>query len=422
MAYTALVAKIKTRPHPGADRLLLGTVAGSQVVVGLDTVDGEIGLFFPTNGQLSHEFCVHNGLYSASACKRLSLDTPPKPGFIDHNRRVRSQSFRQEKSDGLWVPLSYLEWTGSDPASLKEGDTFVEFGGYEICKKYFTPSALRALGAGNKLKRREALCFPKHEDTAQFRFVADSIPEDAVLYVTEKLHGTSGRYGLVWDDIEQGWWGDLISRLFGRPRGSWTYLNGSRNVILEKTTGAGYYGTNDFRYDVVKDLQLHKGEVLYFEIVGYVQGSQTIMPPHDVSKTGLKALQERYGPQIAYTYGCPEGVHRAYVYKIVNVNVDGVARELPWPQVVARCGELGLVHVPLLAGPLVMRGLDLRALVEGLTEGSSVLNALQIREGVVLRAESSRGVLHIKNKQWAFGVLEGYLAEKDTFVDPEDVS
>lgn len=428
MSYVAVIGRIKVRPHPNADRLLLGNCLGNQVIVGLDTKEGAIGCYFPTDGQLSDRMCQENNLYTVSARARLGLQEAPAggTGFFDHNRRVRCQRFRQERSDGLWMPLESLTWTGIDLSKLKEGDTFTELGGYEVCRKYYTPATLRVIGS-KKAGRREARCFPKHEDTKQFRFVADTIPEGSIIYITEKLHGTSGRVGFVWDETPLRGWRRLLAYYAGkRPvQAGWTYLNGSKNVILEKTVGAGWYGTNDFRYNVVQGLdgKLQKGEVLYFEIVGWVRDGTPIMPPHDVTKTGLSDIKAQYGNQMHYTYGCPNGTCRMYVYKIVNVNVDGVARELPWTQVVARCHELEVNHVPLLVGPYIMEdAARLRSVVETNTEGPSTLDATQIREGVVVRAESSQGISYAKSKQFAFGVMEGYLAENEAFVDPEEVS
>ena len=223
----------------------------------------------------------------------------------------------------------------------------------------------------------------------------------------------------------------------------------------------GWYGTNDFRHEVVKDLILHKGELIFFEIVGYVNSGFTcreheyldnfpqegliagpqagcskcspatpIMPPHDVTKTGLKEIQKKYGDTINYTYACPKGTRRIYVYKIAHVNEDGKMVELAWPAMVGRCLELGLAHVPLLFGPTTLSHLAhihstggheaLRRTVESLCEGESTLNSAQIREGVVVRVESKDGVAQLKQKQFVFGVLEGYLSEDESFVDPED--
>lgn len=442
MSYQAIVTAIRVRPHPGADRLLLGTCLGNQVVVGTDTADGELGVFFPTDGQLSHEYCLYNDLYTKSARERLELPPSDSPGFFDHNRRVRAQRFRGEKSDGLWMPLRSLNWAGGDPLTLQEGDSFSEFSSHGICSKYYTPATLRALRGGTPRTRREHPSFPKHDDTKQFRFVADLIPDDAVVYVTEKLHGTSGRFGRVWDSLDLPRWKELLNHIscwlgfepWFDYKFQWVYLNGSKNVILDtaKDTGGGWYGTNDFRHKAVEGLSLAKGEVLYFEIVGWVAPARPVMPAHDVSSTNLKDIRRQYGDTMHYTYGCPNGLSKLYVYKILNVNPDGVSRELSFPQMVARCGELGVAHVPLLAGPYTLGHLAytwelpgkeaLRKTVEIYTEGSSTLDHTQIREGVVVRVESTSGTSHIKNKQWAFGVLEGFWKEQDDSVDLEEVS
>ena len=232
--YTAIVSRITTRPHPNADRLQLGLCQGAQVVVGLETKTGSLGIYFPTDGQLSHEFCVQNHLYTASARTRLGLAEGPV-GFFDHKARVRAQTFRGSKSEGIWLPLETLLWTGADPATLKEGDTFTEWGGQEVCKKYLTPATLRVMKGGTPKTRREVKCFPKHDVTKQFRFVADSIPEDAVIWITEKLHGTSGRYGYVWDEEPVSWWRRithaLVPTLCATP--AYRYLHGSKNVVID---------------------------------------------------------------------------------------------------------------------------------------------------------------------------------------------
>jgi hypothetical protein len=64
MTYSAIVARINTRPFPNADRLLLGTCLGNQVVVGLDTQDDELGVFFNGARALDN---VSGGDYSSPA-------------------------------------------------------------------------------------------------------------------------------------------------------------------------------------------------------------------------------------------------------------------------------------------------------------------------------------------------------------------
>lgn len=427
MSYNAVVAKIHTRPHPNANKLQLGTCLSYQVVVGLDTTDGELGVFFPCDGQLSEEFVLANHLYTESARLKLGLINVGivSFGFFSDKRRVRAQNFRGEKSDGFWCPLSYFNFLPILPyVDLKEGDTFYELGGAKICNKYFTPATMQAQGKIGR-KQRENKCFPKHDVTKQFKHVAESIPTNAVYYITEKLHGTSGRYGYVRDNIDLSWYKRWINKLvpmFGEQE--YHYLNGSKNVILEKTIGLGYYGTNEFRYKAIENISLHKGEVLYFEIVGWV-GDRPIMEPHPI-KDEVKSLRKTFGETMTYKYGLLQGSCDIYVYRIVHINEDGVVIDLSWPQVTARCKELGLKTVPLLVALMGQGGEDsqnaLRTAVEAATEGKSTLDESHIREGCVLRVEAPDGTSYIKNKSWYFGVLEGYIKDSEDYIDTEEAS
>lgn len=434
MSYQAIVTKIQTRPHPKADRLQLGSCCGNTVVVGLDVKDGDVGVFFGPDGQLSHEFCVANNLYNAAAREEFKLGPSDRLGFFSANRRVRSQNFRGVKSDGFWVPLSYFHYLYPEGVTTAEpfvpGFQFTALDGQQICEKYYTPATRRAMAAGKVKQRKEHVMFPKHVDTMQFRFLPD-IPQDSVVYITEKLHGTSGRYGLVLDEQPFPAWkavaNDVCMNLFGKmlfyPKREWVYLNGSRNVTLEHTEGPGFYGTNDFRYDVVRDIQLRKGEVLFFEIVGYVNSESMIMPAQDTTKLKDKEVEKAYGKRMAYTYGCQPGEHKIYVYKILQLNEDGQGVELTWTQMVGRCYELGLETVPLLEAPMAVVSMeDVKKSVEVLMNGPSALDWRHIREGVVVRIESPQGIQHVKAKSFEFGVLEGYIKEKDDYIDTEEIA
>jgi hypothetical protein len=430
MSYQAIVSKISVRPHPNADRLQLGICHGNQVIVGLDTVDGELGIYFGPDGQLSHDFCVSNKLYTQSAVLKLGLDDPLTYGFFSDKRRVRAQKFRGEKSDGYWTPLTSLSWTGYDMSLLKEGDTFTELNSYEVCQKYYTPATLRAMAgqkAGKPKARREVL-FPEHVDTGQFRNMR-SIPEHAVIYISEKLHGTSGRFGHVLETTDYPWWKRATARIFGftPERREWKHLSGSRRVVLRDKTGPGFYGTTDFRDNVVAGLALRKGEALYFEIVGDVVIGSPIMAVHTV-KDELKELKKQYGPTMAYRYGCVPGEHKMFVYRITQLNEDGHEIDLPWTLVQKRCAELGLATVPVLSRGIYESVPDVdvfatwKAAIEEATDGPSTLDARHIREGVVVRIESSEGIAFLKNKSFSFGVLEGYIKDSEEYIDLEEAS
>lgn len=435
MSYQAIVCRVSVRPHPNADKLKIGTCSGAQVIVGLETQEGELGVYFPEDGALSHDFCLQNSLYSRSALEKLGVATEDGGhfGFFSEKRRVRAQSFRGVKSEGFWVPLTYLSYADGSLGEeeillLKEGTLFDTFNGQLICEKYETPATRNAGSNRVGRRQRENLCFPKHDVSKKFKFVNRMIPDGAVCWITEKLHGTSGRYGYVLDEVERGWFTKTCNRLLGWeifPSRVYRYLNGSKNVILEKSTGSGWYGTNDFRYKAIEGVTLHKGEILYFEIVGFVpETGAPIMHPHPI-KDDLKELKKTYGQEMCYWYGVDGGTCDIYVYKIVRINEDGKGTDLSWNQVKARTRELGLKHVPELAGPFIHK-LDrddpTDGLVETLTEGASTLDASHIREGVVLRTEAPDGIDYIKNKSWTFGVLEGYIKDDEEYVDTEEAS
>lgn len=57
MAYCAYVTALKNvRKHPNADKLLLAECFGNTVCVDLSYSEGDIGIYFPIDGQLSEEF------------------------------------------------------------------------------------------------------------------------------------------------------------------------------------------------------------------------------------------------------------------------------------------------------------------------------------------------------------------------------
>jgi hypothetical protein len=429
--YNAVVTRIQTRPHPNADRLLLGLCQGYQVVVSTDTLDGTLGVFFPTDGQLSQEMAEANDLI-----RRTDPVTGEKSGgFFEENRRVRSQKFRGEKSDGFWMPLNALAWTKYDLSTLKEGDQFTELNGVAVCNKYYTPATLRAMKSGKVAKDNRF--FAKHSDTAQLKHDVATIMPGSILYFTEKVHGTSGRYGYVWDEVTKnrhwfarflGWFAPSIAK--DKTTRVLSHVHGTRNVIINDRESVGYHGSDAFRWNAIAKLEnnLHPGEVLYYELVGYDSNGGSIMGSH-YPDTQLKDIKKQYGDTITYTYGQPEGTCGLYVYRITRVAEDGSALDLSWPQVKARCAELGIKHVPELhtidGNSLIYDGAT-EALIEAAeaaSQGPSVLDMSHIREGVAIRVESADGRTYfLKHKSFVFGVLEGYLKASDDYVDTEEIS
>lgn len=424
MTYKAIVTKINTRKLEGADKLLIGQCGNYQVVVGIGVQDGQLGVFFESDGQLSQEFAEKNDLI-----RRKNEDGSPAGGMFEPKRRVKAIKLRGARSEGFWCPLSLFEYTGADLSSLKEGDEFDSLNGHPICNKYIT-EATRASGSRQPKMQRDNKMFAKHVDTGMFKREFGHVPDGSVLYFTEKLHGTSQRLGVVLEDvpIKRGWFGRLVAKVLGWPQTQkeWTRLIGSRNVILQNREGDGFYGQEQFRFNVVNGIAPHKSEIIYGEVCGYTETGAAIMSQN----TKDKALVEQYGQKMDYSYGCCVGQCEFFVYRITQVNEDGIVVERSWPQVKHRCRELGIKHVPELTSPMILSGTNREIvphIVSNLTEDGtdplpSTLDKRHIREGVIVRWESEHGTGFLKNKGYAFKVLEGIVKDSDSYVDMEEAS
>lgn len=447
--YKAVLTRIHSvRPHANADRLNIATVLGYQVIVGKDLKEGDRVVFFEDGGQLSEEFASQNNLYRDATKNK---DPNANPGMFEDSRRVKSIRLRGERSDGFVVPITHFDYIpGLDLNLYEDGITFDNIDGHEICKKYETPKqqAARLAGGAKKVKRGETPMFRKHPDTEPFKRESWRINEPGIIYITEKLHGTSHRIGHVKDEVPKSSLSKGIKKWFlntfkkKETEEVWTYLNGSRRVIIdandEVKTRNSFYGTDEFRYNVVKDLTLHKGEVLYGEIVGYAETETPIMAIQSVDvfkkdQNVLEYIGANADTKITYNYGCLPGECKFYVYRIAQVNEDGYEVELSWPQVKKRCKELGIEHVPEI-GFYVTDGTELSTadatdVIMKVTEGEgshprSALDNSHIAEGVVVRFEPFSGNPNVilKSKSSFFMNLEGHLRDLPDFIDMEDAS
>jgi hypothetical protein len=459
MSYQAIVSRIKTAPHPNADKLQLGYCFGFQVVTSKEVKDGDLGLFFPEGGVLSDEFCRNNNLYPV----RDEEGNRIGGGFFDPKKpRVRAQNFRGEKSQGFWIPLSFLDYVGNH--GLQEGDTFTSVKGKEICSKYINPATLKAIankdkkGKKVKLSVKETPMFPMHLDTKQLKYFIDKIPTGAKVYVTAKLHGSSGRTAYAPNPYKELTWKEKLNHVWNILRGKgessssrYKILTGSRRVIKDfKKSKQGFYNKDAFRFESSEKVApfLQKGETIFYEIVGYVHGDSPIMPPGDNKAVGSKEFIKKFGKTTEWTYGCIPGQNEIYIYNWMISNEDGIHYSYPWEYIESRCQKAGLKPVPLIgvveivdydnnysleeylkfmeedAYPSMQIGRqELRKLVDALTEDqfeNKIPGANHLREGVCLRVEMNGELIDIyKNKGHSFACLEGY--RTPDVVDLEEV-
>jgi len=416
----AIVCRIKTRPHPKADRLQLGTAMGFQVVLGLDVEDGTLGVFFDSNLRLSDEFCITNDLFP-----RYDEDGKKIGGgfFNPKNARVKAQTFRGEKSFGYWTSLESLTFAG-DVSKLREGDQFDTFNDIKICEKYIVPVKSNTQGKKQHSNRiRGTKMIPRHYDTEQYKYKKDRIEVGDLITITLKMHGTSGRYGLVILPPQEPT--NIFLKLWHKlypQEDVYGYIHGTRNVLLDDNEG-GYYGDNGFRDNVVRDVILHQGETIYFEIVGWVNDEKPIMNSVPTKTVADKSFKKHYGDTMTFKYGCPAGTQAMYVYRITRSTHDGTVTELSWNQVVNRCNELGINHVPELRQYVFDGDFEsLEMYLDDVHEGEDMIDPSHIKEGVVVRVDTKQGEHYaLKYKSYLFYVLEGIVKDQG-LVDMEDIA
>ena len=467
MAYVAYVTALKNvRKHPNADRLQLAECFGNTVVVGLDYQEGQVGVYFPVDGQLSPEFCKANDLV-----RRKDENGNACGGYLDPDKRnIKAMKLRGEKSDGLFLPLTaFAEFTKI--SDMKVGDTIDVLNGVEICRKYIPKTKHRTahVGGGNKVaKANFAPTFYQHVDTQQLAYNLNAFKTGDIVELTLKMHGTSGRTGyLPLVARHQTLWDKIFHRP-GREVKAYGYVTGTRRVVLDSKHDGGFYDDNSFRIAMAQKFEgkLHKGEVVYYEIVGFVNASTPIMASVPNSKISDKEFTKQYGPMTVFSYGCdPDGdferlaevtgwsdengdpIHSdtsfleprcdVYVYRMTQVNEDGDVVEMSPEQMRLRCDQMGVKCVPIFETFMIPEnpgevltdkagdtdygvcspGEYVLRKVEQYFDGPDPIGKTHIREGVVARIVNRPTISVYKHKNFSFKVLEGIA--KDTADAPD---
>jgi hypothetical protein len=410
--YVATIVRIKNvRKHPNADKLNLGTCLGSQVIVSLETKEDDIGVYFPTDGQLSLEFCKANGLLKQDG------------GYLDENKRhISTLKLRGEFSDGLFMPIKSLE-SFMDVNELKVGK---EIEDPKICQKYFP----RTNGSNRKIQTEKVRAVPKktvscelfkkHIDTGQLQNNLHRFSAGNLVILTLKMHGTSGRTGYL--PVEKKVYLKGLKALIRKIQKKSVFdivaekrlVSGSRRVdFLEaKDTANAFYKT-DFRtkYHEMFEGVLKYGETVYYEIVGFEEDGRSIMETVDNSKIGDKAFVKEYGPTTTYHYGLERGQNDIYIYRITRMGIDGTPVELTWDETVKRASEMGIKTVPEFERFIFTTEDDMLKRVAAVEGGADPIGKTHIREGVVVRIEGQSSFAAFKQKNVYFKCLEGIIKD-----------
>ena len=443
--YYAYITRLKNvRPHSNADRLKLGDCFGNTVVVSLDYEENQLGIYFPSDGQLSVEFAERNNLVRKKDDAGNNIG-----GYMDPDKRnVTAIKLRGEKSDGLFLPLTSLEAFG-DITQLKEGDRIDVFNGHEICKKYIPKKQHRTgtRSEGNKTRKHKvatAPLFTEHVDTEQLAYNLGAFDYGDIVEITLKMHGTSQRTGYL--PVLKGYKRTIWDKLFrreGKPIYDWGYVTGTRRVVLENYEN-GYYGSNEFREQHSKFFEgkLNKGETVYYEVVGFTTNGTPIMSSCENKKTQDKEFIKQYGQTTVFSYGCsPNGIQNKYgnddlgvfclvenipqsdfyVYRMTFKNEDGHEVDYPPEYVRYRCEQMGCKSVPVFERFMIPErnkcrfenrrlatpGEYVMERAEKFIEGPDPIGKTHLREGVVCRIINRPKFSGFKLKSFNFRVLEG---------------
>ncbi len=405
--YSATICRLKNvRKAENSDNLQLANVEGSQVIVGLNSEENTLGIFFPSEGQLSENFCKVNDLVG------------PKK-YFDEKRRVKCIRLRGHLSEGVWFPLSYLSYIDPDLKDLPEGLNLTEYKGHPLCHKYIVLSKNKV--TQQKERPPENPLFKKHVDTPYLHKYLNYLTIGDLIILTCKMHGESNRIAKLPVDHNYGWFKRTLSKILNIKIGNfYKVLLGSRTVEVdwdgEKDDADHRRGVNYF----VKD-KLRSGETVYSEIVGYRSTGKPIMNPISKKKLGdFKTYLNHNGESMHFKYGNEVGQCSQYVYRITQTDENGKRYDLSWNQIKKRCIELELKHVPELLVLIYDGDKDsLMRHAELLSYGRDVVDPSHIREGVVARVENALGVNFFKYKSIDFRLLEDTVAEE---VNTEDLA
>lgn len=318
-------------PHPNADRLEIAKVKGWFCVVGKDQYKvGDTAVYFPIDSMLPQE--LEEKIFPTDS--KIKLD----------NHRVRTIKIRQAISQGLLVSFDVLgieKMPNATDLTDKLGVT------------KFEPKTPVTRGRQTSKKESNPYFF-KYTDIENYKNFPNRFVEGEIVYVTEKIHGTSFRCGWV-PCVADTWWKKLKKLLGLLPQ--WEFVYGSRNVQLQNKFRDNLYAEAVDKYGLKE--KLTNGQCLYGEIYGD-------------------------GIQKGYTYGCKTNEHKIVVYDLkIELSSDGQKGYIDSDSLFNWCALNDIPHVPLL----YFGAFDYAA-IKKMTEGNSVLCPEQkVREGVVIKPE-----------------------------------
>ena len=304
---------------------------------------------------------------------------------------------------------------------------------------------------GNHVRKKKAPIAPlfiEHADTEQLAYNLDAFKPNDLIEITLKMHGTSQRTGYL--PMLKGYKRTLLDRIMhrdGTPIYEYGYVSGTRRTVLNDWEG-GFYGPNMFRKKHADFFEgkLHKGEEVYYEVVGFTDEGMPIMSSASNKKLNDKDFLKQYGEMTTFSYGCSptgymtyeDGSHDElpksdfYVYRMTMTNEDGDIVEYTPDFMRYRCEQMGCKCVPEFVHELIPSEAFLEAneyasagnwvqhYAEQFYDGPDPIGKTHVREGVVIRIVNRPKFCAYKHKNFAFKCLEGLVKAEETAPDMEE--
>lgn len=405
--YCATVSLIEEiGPIPGADRIVLARVMGSNVIVSKGSKVGDAGLFFPAGTALSSAISESNNLYRKP---EYNADPAAKAGMFDLGGRVKAIKLKGVISEGFFLPLP------DSLAGVGIGTSFNEINGVSICTKYLPinfSSSQKFARQSKKASARDNIVegqFKFHCDTDRLSRNHHAIDAFSLITITKKYHGTSAVVGRLLVKKKLSLLAKLAKLVGVQVAESEYQTVWSSRRVVKGVSGPlddklHFYGEDVWGYWAKKiENKIPNGVTLYGEIVGFTPGGKAIQP--------------------SYSYYQSRGDSRFMVYRITHTSSDGFVSEFSQPQIEAFCFARNICFVECLyygeAGVYVQEFSDEEALGKDLdthlkalaAEGTDPANPGMPQEGFVVSVERHSGREFYKSKNPDFLVYESKQAD-----------
>ena len=326
------VCKIESiKKHPNADKLSVVKIKGWNVVVGLNQYNiKDLIVFVPPDSIIPPDIIIKYNLT-----------------YLKNGGRVGITKLRGYISEGLILDVP--------EGNYKVGDNVADILGIT---KYVPPEPKYQSSPRMTSKKKLHPYFDKYTEIENIKNYNNIFNNGDIVVVTEKIHGTSSRYGNL--KIYYTNTTPLLHKLlmlFQKyiMKKSYSFIYGSHNVQLSATNTNTYYGEDVYgkigqKYNM-KNI-IPNDYIIYGEIYGL----------------GVQDL----------TYGINEKDMR--VFDIKKVIEKQVIKYQNWEFVKSFCDNNGLKYVPELYVGDYYEGI-----VDDFVSGNSTICATQIREGIVIK-------------------------------------